>query len=722
MSKERGMNMRNFKTKLEPFARGFLNCESEDKGVKTAAGMLLAAKEAPLEIDTELGLVYGSVLMSACGFAFGNGVYIRPSEMEKLMEEHPEDKEDLEYIMENIEPYTRHNQPQSFLNEEQLRHRKDGSLWGGEWMGHSVPNFTDICKYGTLHYREKNEKCRALNPQSAGLYDAIDLIIETVETLSERYYNLACTYESTPETEAIKETFKNKLQTPCDDFVKAAIAFVMLFSLENTDSPGHFDQYMYDFWKVTEKEVRSKYLKSVWQFFQNTRTWNLCISGSDENGSDLTNDLTYEILELVKEYKYETPNLTMRCHPGTPKKLLKAAYEAICSGTGLPALYNDEAVCPALERLGIPKEDSHRYIMNGCNQIDIQGKSHMGLEDGEVVVAKAVEYALHNGFSAYSGEKVGLETGKAEEFKTYDEFYEAFRKQLDNLIDICVASSNTLQSVYAKEAPNPYRSMLIEGCMEKGLDYKNRGPVYGHGQILLEAIADAADSLAAIKKYVYEEKRFSMAELVNAFNNNFEGCEQMYTFLKNSPLKFGNDIEYVDSIASQIVDYINTRLLTIKTWRGGFYSGGCSPFNRAPGYAFKLGALPNGKKNKEYIIADSIGATPGCDKNGPTALLNSCLKFNHTLPGSGFILNLKFNKNIFLSPSGEEAFYSIVETYFKNKGQMLTFAVVSEEELKDAQIHPENHGGLIVRVGGYSDRFVNLTKELQDHVIARTSI
>ncbi len=211
-----------------------------------------------------------------------------------------------------------------------------------------------------------------------------------------------------------------------------------------------------------------------------------------------------------------------------------------------------------------------------------------------------------------------------------------------------------------------------------------------------------------------------MAELVDALEKEFEGYDEMYHTLKNSELKFGNDIEYVDSIGADVMDHINQRLLTIKTFRGGYYSGGCSPFVGAPDFGASLGALPNGLKKKEVLIADSIGATPGCDVNGPTALLNSCLKFDHLLPGSGFILNLKFDRSIFNSESGKAAFLSLWKNYFDRKGQMITATVVSAEELLDAQENPDAHRDLIVRVGGYCDYFVNISKDLHDNVIARS--
>jgi len=477
---------------------------------------------------------------------------------------------------------------------------------------------------------------------------------------------------------------------------------------------------MYDFWKVTDSDTRLKYLDSIWEYFHDTRAWNLCISGSDENWNDLTNDLSYAILNIVKEKKYQAPNLTMRCHRNTPAKLYEAAYETLATGCGLPGLYNDEVVVPALENLGIPSCDAHMYVMNGCNQIDIQGKSHMGLEDGQFAIAKAVEFALHNGRSNRTGAELGLKTGDPTEFKTFDEFYAAVLRQVDNMIDILADIANTAQEAHSKYLPGPLRSVLIDGCLEKGLEYKNGGPLYGHGQILVQAFAETADSLANIKKYIYEDKKYTMAELVDALEKDFEGYDEMYHTLKNSELKFGNDIEYVDSIGADIMDHINNYLTTIKTFRGGYYSGGCSPFVGAPEFGASLGALPNGLKKKEVLIADSIGATPGCDVNGPTALLNSCLKFNHALPGSGFILNLKFDRSIFNSETGKNAFISLWKNYFSRRGQMITATVVSAEELLDAQANPDAHRDLIVRVGGYCDYFVNISKDLQDNVIART--
>lgn len=722
--------MYEFKTKLEPFGRGFVNCESESKAVKIGAGLINCAKELPLNIDLQRGVCEFTVWDQAINFTFSHSVSCNSSLLNKIISENPEDAEELMLIKEKAWPYLKHETCLwDCFTQQQKEHESAKDLWAGYWMGHCVPKYADIAIHGTDGYRAKIEKYRKLNPGKDDFYDSLMMLLEAIDIFGERFYNLAEDKLKTETDEThiemlnnIKRTFSHAPKQPCKDFVEAVIMFVMMFRVEGGDAPGHFDQYMYDFWKVTDEKEAKKYLGYLWDYFLKLGgTMNLCISGSDENWNDISNDLTYAILEVTAEKAYRTPNLTMRCHRNTPDKLLRAAHKSIATGCGLPVIYNDEAVCPALESLGIPSDDAHRYVMNGCNQIDIQGKSHMGLEDGEVFLAKAVEYTLFNGYSPYKQKDLSIKTGDPTEFKTYDEFYAAVIKQLDYLTDTVTAKSNAAQELFAKEAPNPFRSAFIEGCIEKGLEYKNGGPLYGHGQILAQGIAETADALAVIKKYVYEEKRFTMAELIDALSKDFEGYEELNHFLRNCELKFGNDIDYVDEIAKGVVDHFNTYLRTIPTYRGGYFTGGCSPFNRTANYAKTLGAFPNGKRKDEYIIADSIGSTPGKDINGPTALMNSCLKFDHTLPASGFILNLKFDKQMFNSEAGADGFIALCRSYFGQKGQQLSITVVSLEDLLDAKVNPQNHKDLIVRIGGYSARFIDLSPELQDNVIARTS-
>jgi formate C-acetyltransferase len=357
--------------------------------------------------------------------------------------------------------------------------------------------------------------------------------------------------------------------------------------------------------------------------------------------------------------------------------------------------------------------------MNGCNQIDIFGKSHMGLEDGEVVFTKCLEFALHNGVNDMTNEKISIETGDPTTFTTYEQFEKAFLDQLDYVTYNSCSSANRWQQMRAVFEPHPLRSCLIEGCLEKGKDYRNGGPLYNHGQILAEGIADTGDSLYAIKKLIFDEKKYTFDELINALKSNFVGYEKLHHDFKNCE-KFGNDIEEVDKITAKILNHFLTTLKRHNTYRGGIYTGGCSTFNRAAGYGSKTAALPNGKLKGEPLLADSIAATPGRDVNGPTAHIKSVLKFKHTDACSGFVFQNKFEKKLFSSEKGKESFIALAKTYFACGGQQYTVTVVSRDDLLQAKDHPENHRNLIVRVGGYSDYFVNLNAELQDNVIKRT--
>ena len=226
--------------------------------------------------------------------------------------------------------------------------------------------------------------------------------------------------------------------------------------------------------------------------------------------------------------------------------------------------------------------------------------------------------------------------------------------------------------------------------------------------------------MANVKRFVYEQKKYTLAAVRDAILSDFAGQEEMYADFKRSGLNFGNDDPYVDGFAREIMDEFNRYLRKKKTWRGGFYSGGCSPFNRAADYGRQTGALPNGKLSTETMFADSIGATPGRDVKGPTALLNSCLAYDHSLAGSGFILNLKFERGLFESEKGQAGFIALWKTYFARGGQQLSVTVADRAILLAAKADPDAHRDLIVRVGGYSEYFVNLSAELQENIIART--
>lgn len=715
--------------RIDPYAYTYYNNIEKPQNIKMALASRELARYADIWIDPKTYMCYASYLTkhSAVHYKFGDGFAFNGGKAEENYKEFPDLADELRKIYSAIQPQTTGAilGPTRDGYEDALSCA--GACWGGGWAGHANPDYDLLLHAGTKGLREKIAKYKAINTDDPGFYEGCEIMMDAIDILGDRFHELALSKAAETEDTAVKAEYEEIAKIfeviprdPAYDIRSAIQLFWLVFTFDGVDSPGRLDQFMIDYWRATEdKEDALKQFERMWEAFHDTRTWNLCISGSDENWNDNSNELTYVILDCCEKFHYQTPNVTMRVHRNTPEKLWKRAAEVIATGIGMPALYNDEVVCIALEKMGIPACHSHLYCMNGCNQIDIFGKSHMGLEDGEISVIKALEFALFRGVCQFSMEPLAPDTGDPTAFTTFDELMSAYKKQIEYLADYITETSNKAQEIFAKEAPNPWKSIMVQGCIEKGLDYKNRGPIYGHGQVLTEGLPDTVDSLAAIKHFIYDTKKYSMKELIDALTKNFEGYDELYRDFSGYD-KFGNNIDEVDTIYAEVTDHIYRYFKTKKTYRGGVFGVGCSTFHRAPNYGFHCGALPNGKKRGGKLLADSIGATPGNDVCGPTALLSSVMRGNQYLATSGNVLQMKFLKSQFCKPEGRAAFTALAETYFAHGGQTLQINVLSREDLLDAQKNPENHKNLIVRVGGFSEYFIKLAEPLQENIIKRT--
>ena len=365
-------------------------------------------------------------------------------------------------------------------------------------------------------------------------------------------------------------------------------------------------------------------------------------------------------------------------------------------------------------RYGITEEDARDYAMNGCSQIDIQGKSHMGLEDGEVNLLKCLQLALNNGFDPLTKQQIGPETGDT--FASFDDVMNAYKKQVGYATMRVCNAANIVQQAHAETSPNLFRSLFVDDCIEKGINFKAGGPLYNHGQILTQGIANTADSLAVIKKLVFEEKSVSMEELMEALQNNFPDEKFRQKLINESP-KYGNDDDYVDSIAEEIVEIFYTELNKHHTWRGGTYGGGSIVFTRAVSFGRHVGATPDGRK-AYTILADSVGPTRGLDRNGPTSMLKSVAKTPQVLAQSTYLLNMKFTPAVLRD--NKEKMMALLKTYFSEGGQQIQVNVVDKETLLKAKADPDSYYNLVVRVGGFSAYFTQLSHELQADIIART--
>jgi len=722
-----------YRNTLEPFAVGYLEAAHDDAGFRMASGLLHRAEQMPLSIRDGQWFAGWYDSNESCGVRFlsGTGIVVSREKLQEKAAENPEYAAELNDIWQRMKGLDTSEMMHSYhtQKEHDIIHQDVG--WGGgarTWAcGHSNPGYDILLSNGTDGLRRKIAHYRTRNPGKDLFYDTQLLALDALDVTARRYRELAETMAASADAKdrarltRIANALSQVPQNPPRDFFEACQSFWLFFCIDSIDSPGRFDQYMIPYWRVSDESDRMECLRQMWKLFHDTRTWNLCISGSDAAGTDETNELSYAILEIAREFRWNTPNLTMRVHRNTPQALWESAVKTIATGVGMPALYNDECVCPAMESLGIPMEDAHDYCMNGCNQIDIFGKSHMGLEDGEVCLAKCLELTLLRGKCGISGKDVGIDTGDPCSFPDYNAFFAAYCRQVEYISDAVVTMANRTQELVSRYFPNPHRSNLILGCLERGLDMKNRGPLYASAQILAEGLADAVDSLAAIRHFVYDERKYSMAQLLDALKQNFEGYEELHRDFSGFE-KFGNNCPYVDAVYRAVTDHFYGYLRTKTPWRGGQFGGGCSTFMRAARFGGAIAALPNGKKKGETLLADSIGATPGCDKNGPTALLHSVLVADQTLAISGNVMQMKFTKSLFDTPKGHAAFIALAKTYFSGGGQQLSINILSREELLDAKLHPEKHADLIVRVGGYSDYFNALSEGLQDNIIARTEI
>jgi len=665
---------------------------------------------------------------SGVAFMHAACIKVRPEKYDELIERYPEEAEGLRENRDAMLSYLNfeYSYPSTDIGS---RAGKVRAGWGGGWGGHANPDFGRLINLGTEGIRRIIEEGRAKNPGKDAFYNGCSYMMDAVDILGERFLALArelaaeCTDpENKRRYEAAARAFEVIPKRPAYDFTSAVHAFWLVFSLDAIDSPGRLDQMLRRCYEATDdREEIHDMLSRLWDAFHETRAWHATISGSDENRNDETFGLTYDILAITAEKAYNTPNLSVRVHRNTPEKLWRACAEVLATGCGLPTIYNDEVVCAAFEKMGMPACDSHDYCMNGCNQIDIFGKSHMGLEDGEVCLAKCVELALYNGCDPMDPirDRYSVATGDATRFKTFDELMNAVKRQISWVTFAMASSANASQHAKARYGFNPLRSSLIEGCLERGVDYRNGGPLYNHGQILAEGIADAGDSLYAIKKLVFDEKKYTMETLLAALDADFEGYAELYRDFSSCE-KFGNDIAQVDEITAEITNYFLRELKLHRTYRGGIYMGGCSPEARIASYGKAIGALPNGKRRGAPMLADSISATPGCDMQGPTAAVRSALRYDQTEAGSGFIFQVKFEKKTFCTEKGRDSFINLAKTYFAGGGQQITTTVVSADELRDAKEHPEAHESLKVRIGGYSGYFNEFDPELQDNIIART--
>jgi formate C-acetyltransferase len=448
------------------------------------------------------------------------------------------------------------------------------------------------------------------------------------------------------------------------------------------------------------------------------------LGGVDIAGKDATNALSYLVLHLIGLIKMSSPTVLLNWHAQTPRRLLLKALETnYQTKGGIPLFENSDHVVASFLNDGTPVEEARNWYGQGCVTPILPTKiDHNGSEGkGAVNIALMLDLTLHRGVSQITGKKVGIDVGDPREFTTFEELYEAFKKQCEFIINRVMWLGTLAQSIEPLYLRFPFNSVVAgPNCMEKGHDILITDSDHSYG-ISDRAIVDTADSLTAIKQLVYEEKKVTMDELLQALDSNFtdERGEEIRQMCLAAP-KFGNDIEEADLMVqdigifsgSVIMSYINPFDVACKISREGLswhFFGGLG-----------VGALANGRKSKEPLNDGSMSPMRGMDKLGPTGVMRSVLKAGFK-ESYASCLNQKFSGTIMQSPESREKLADLTETFFKNGGQHIQFNLVDTDELLDAKAHPEKHRDLVVRVGGFSAYFVMLSPEIQDDIIYRST-
>ena len=387
----------------------------------------------------------------------------------------------------------------------------------------------------------------------------------------------------------------------------------------------------------------------------------------------------------------------------SPPEFLSRAAEIIKKGETEPGIYNDEIIIKALTETGVPLEDARDYTNDGCSEILVQGRTNPWAFEARVKLLKCLE----------------LTVDRIQDLQTFEELYASFKDRVSVAVSLAVSNANVLQEAVPRISPNPWISAGVEGCLEKMMDVTEGGAKYNSAAVCATGLADAVDSMAALKKLIYEEKLITPGELLEALEANFEGFERMRQLLLNGAPKFGNDDDYVDSIAVDLVEHLHREVVGHRNPRGGGYVLGLFSYGDYIGHGLVTGATPNGRRSGDSICPN-FSPSPGRDKAGPWAAMRSTAKVNQVLTANGNALDLTLHPSALTGPRGTENLVSLIRAFNSIGGMQVQFNIVDSETLKAAQLEPEKYQNLTVRLWGFPAYFTRLPREFQDHLIARS--
>lgn len=505
-------------------------------------------------------------------------------------------------------------------------------------------------------------------------------------------------------------------------------------------NPGRLDQHLWPFYQaelaagtLTRDEAK-ELLQCFWVKFNNqpappkvgvtlaesgtyTDFANINVGGLQRDGSDGVNDVSFLLLEVIDEMRLLQPSSNIQLSKKNPDRFLRKACEIVRKGWGQPSMFNADAVVQELLRQGKSLADAREGGTSGCVETGAFGKEAYILT-GYLNLVKILEITLNDGYDPRTQKQLGPQTGTAGHFTSFDQLLAAYQQQLEHFVDIKTQGSNIIDRLYATRMPAPFLSIIVDDCISKGKDYNAGGARYNTNYIQGVGIGTLTDCLSALKEHVFTAGQLTMAELMQAQAANFTGYEQQRRLLAQQTPRYGNDLDAADDIMQQLFQLFYTTVNGRPTVKGGVYRINMLPTTCHVYFGSVTGATPDGRLAQQPF-SEGISPVQGADRQGPTAVIKSAAKMDHLLTG-GTLLNLKFTPSLLAEEAGLRSLMQLVRTYFRLDGHHVQFNVVDASTLRAAQQQPEQYSDLIVRVAGYSDYFANLSRPLQDEIIART--
>jgi formate C-acetyltransferase len=629
-------------------------------------------------------------------------------------------------------------------------------------VGHLAPDYSRVLARGLAGIAEEaRQRLAALDltdPDAIGKRDfcqAAAIVAEAAIRFANRFAELAerlAEAEAVParrgELAEIARICRKVPARPAETFREALQSFwfvhliIQIESNGHSISPGRFDQYMASLYEADlakrnlDRARALELLDCLWIKFNEIMKLrdktasigfggyplfqNLIVGGQAVDGRDVTNDLSYLCLEATRRTRLPQPSLSVRVHHGTPSEFLRASADLAREGLGLPAFFNDDAIVPVLQNMGVPLQEARGYAEVGCVEPQVPGRTNGYYPAGFLNLGKVLTLALHNGTDPMTGEQLGPADPAFDGFARYEDVVGGLDRQLDHVIRLIVTGDNILDDLHGKLAPNPFVSLFVDDCLARGLAYEQGGAVYNYTGPNSVGLANVADALMAIKRLVFEERRVEMDALLAMLDQDFVEREGARLLLLNRAPKFGNDNEEVDGIARALSTRILKAFKQYRNPRGGRYEPGLQSISAHALFRDAVAATPDGRTAKMLLADGGISPAQGRDRRGPTAVIRSAARLDHREASNGTLLNIKLSPQSVAGEAGLDNLAALIQTYFQLGGQHIQFNVINSAILREAQRHPEQYRDLVIRVAGFSVLFTTIDPVLQEDIIERT--